>query len=117
MIGELGQALRVGVRRRDIRVAEDLEALAIVGLIGCVEPTAFVTVSIGLDHEIPASVSTISVFVVDLTRDTIVTASNMLLDALPDIRLQSGAQPELRCLRLGEMHTCWHLPARFTPRS
>ena len=52
-----------------------------------------------------------------ITRDTIVTASNILLDTLPDIRLQTQAQPELRCLRLGEMHTCWHLPAEFTPRS
>jgi len=50
-----------------------------------------------------------------ITRDAIVTASNMLLDALPDIALPPGASPELRSLRLGEMHTCWNLPVTFTP--
>ena len=28
----------------------------------------------------------------------------------PPIALADGAAPELRSLRLGEMHTCWHLP-------
>ena len=48
-----------------------------------------------------------------ITRDTIVTASSVLLDTAPKIRLESGAQPELGSLRLGEMHTCWNLPVRF----
>jgi cytochrome P450 len=48
-----------------------------------------------------------------ITRDTATTASNILLDMLPDIRLKPGAAPELRCLRLGEMHTCWSLPVVF----
>ncbi|MGE0666770.1 MAG: cytochrome P450 [Sphingomonadales bacterium] len=48
-----------------------------------------------------------------LTRDTATTASNMLLDALPGLRLKPGAAPELRSLRLGEMHTCWSLPVVF----
>jgi cytochrome P450 len=50
-----------------------------------------------------------------ITRDAIVTASNVLLDQLPDIRLPAGATPELRSLRLGEMHTCWQLPVEFSP--
>jgi pulcherriminic acid synthase len=50
-----------------------------------------------------------------ITRDSIVTASAVLLENLPDIHLQAGAQPQLRSLRLGEMHTCWHLPVEFTP--
>ena len=36
--------------------------------------------------------------------------STQLLDAAPKIRLAAGAQPALRSLRLGEMHTCWNLP-------
>ncbi len=48
-----------------------------------------------------------------LTRDTATTASDILLDALPGIRLKPGATPELRSLRLGEMHTCWSLPVSF----
>ena len=48
-----------------------------------------------------------------ITRDTIVTASSVLLDTAPKLRLESGAQPALGSLRLGEMHTCWNLPVRF----
>jgi pulcherriminic acid synthase len=50
-----------------------------------------------------------------ITRDAIVTASSVLLDQLPDIRLPAGAAPELRSLRLGELHTCWQLPVEFSP--
>jgi cytochrome P450 len=46
-----------------------------------------------------------------LTRDTAVTASTMLLDAFPDLRVAAVTTPHLRALRLGDMHTCWHLPA------
>jgi hypothetical protein len=45
-----------------------------------------------------------------LTRDTVVLVSTMLLDAAPKIRLAAGAQPVLRSLQHGEMHTCWNLP-------
>ncbi len=45
-----------------------------------------------------------------LVRDVAVHASQMLLDAHPDIRLRSGAEPVMRSLRLGEMFTCWQLP-------
>ena len=45
-----------------------------------------------------------------ITRDIAATASTALLDAFPDIRLATGAEPTIRSLRLGEMHTCWHLP-------
>ena len=45
-----------------------------------------------------------------ITRDVAVTASTMLLDAFPNIRLPDGAAPTIRSLRLGEMRTCWHLP-------
>jgi pulcherriminic acid synthase len=44
-----------------------------------------------------------------LTRDTAVTASQMLLDAYGKLRLADGADPILRSLRLGEMYTCWSL--------
>ena len=49
-----------------------------------------------------------------ITRDTIVAASNVLLEKHPEIRLAPGTRPELRCLRLGEMHTCWSLPVELT---
>ena len=48
-----------------------------------------------------------------LVRDVAVHASQMLLDAHPDIRLARHAEPAMRSLRLGEMFTCWHLPVEF----
>ncbi len=48
-----------------------------------------------------------------ITRDTATTASNILLDTLPEIRLKPGETPALRSLRLGEMHSCWRLPVVF----
>lgn len=50
-----------------------------------------------------------------ITRDVVVLVSKLLLDACAGLRLEPGVQPELRSLRLGEVHTCWHLPVRFTP--
>ena len=47
-----------------------------------------------------------------LTRDVAVAASTALLDRYPDIAVDAGAEPELRSLRLGDMHTCWSLPVR-----
>ena len=48
-----------------------------------------------------------------ITRDTAVTASAVLIDALVGLQLEPGAAPFLTCRRIGEMHTCWHLPVRF----
>lgn len=45
-----------------------------------------------------------------ITRDVVVAASSALLDEKPAIELAEGATPSLRCLRVGEMHTCWQLP-------
>ena len=45
-----------------------------------------------------------------IVRDTAVTASLALLDAIPDIKLAAGAEPHLQALTVGEMHTCWRLP-------
>jgi len=45
-----------------------------------------------------------------ITRDLTVIASEVVLDELPAIRLADGAEPRLRSLRLGELHTCWSLP-------
>ncbi len=47
------------------------------------------------------------------TRDVAVLASNVLLDATTGIRLVDGAEPTLRSLSLGEMHTCWELPVEM----
>jgi cytochrome P450 len=51
-----------------------------------------------------------------ITRDTATTAMNVLLDALPNLRLKPDSRPELRSLRLWEMHTCWNLPVLFDRR-
>ncbi len=45
-----------------------------------------------------------------LTRDTVITASRILLEEFPGLRLADGASPRLESLRVGDMHTCWHLP-------
>ena len=50
-----------------------------------------------------------------LTRDLAVTASLVLLEAAPGLRLRNGAVPERRSLRLGELHTCWSLPVDLGP--
>jgi hypothetical protein len=49
-----------------------------------------------------------------ITRDTATTASRLLLDAFPALALADGAEPRLRSLRIGEMHTCWSLPVRVS---
>lgn len=46
-----------------------------------------------------------------LTRDMAVTASQVLLDSVPNLRLADKASPILQSLQIGEMHTCWKLPA------
>ena len=51
-----------------------------------------------------------------LTRDTAVTASSVVLEALENIRLEPGAKPYLTALTIGEMHTCWKLPAHFSKK-
>jgi pulcherriminic acid synthase len=48
-----------------------------------------------------------------VTRDVVVTVTNLLLDAAPAIRLAPGPAPSLRALRIGGMHTCWALPVEF----
>jgi cytochrome P450 len=42
-------------------------------------------------------------------RDCAVAATNVLLDARPNLRL-ADASPTMRALGVGEMHTCWRLP-------
>ncbi len=48
-----------------------------------------------------------------ITRDTLETASRVLLDAVTDLEIQPGAEPRQACRRLFEMHACWSLPVRF----
>jgi pulcherriminic acid synthase len=48
-----------------------------------------------------------------LVRDVAVSASQALLDAFPALALAPGAEPTMRSLRLGEMHTCWSLPVQL----
>ena len=49
------------------------------------------------------------------TRDAAVTALTVLLEQAPDLRLEEGAQPVMRSLRLGDMWTCWSLPVVVRP--
>ena len=51
-----------------------------------------------------------------LTRDTAVTASQVLGSQLENIQLAERAKPKLSALTVGEMHTCWHLPANFSKK-
>ena len=51
-----------------------------------------------------------------LTRDTAVTASEVLVSHLDNIRLAQGASPNLSALTVGEMHTCWKLPVTFSKK-
>ncbi|MGI9323886.1 MAG: hypothetical protein ACR2PZ_01610 [Pseudomonadales bacterium] len=48
-----------------------------------------------------------------VTRDTVVTASQTLMAALPSLRLQPGFEPTLKSLRIGDLYTCWNLPIQF----
>lgn len=48
-----------------------------------------------------------------ITRDTAVTASEVLLQHLDNIEIADGASPHLSALTVGEMHTCWNLPVTF----
>ena len=52
-----------------------------------------------------------------ITRDTAVTASEVLLRELDNLQLAPGADPYLTALRVGEMHTCWKLPVTFANKS
>ena len=51
-----------------------------------------------------------------LTRDTAVTASEVLVSHLDNIRLAKGTSPNLSALTVGEMHTCWKLPVTFSKK-
>jgi cytochrome P450 len=48
-----------------------------------------------------------------LTRDTAITALNVLFDRIGAPRLAEGAAPAARRLGLWEMHACWSLPVKF----
>ena len=52
-----------------------------------------------------------------ITRDAATAASEVLLDALEDLRLEPGVTPALQSLGIGEMHSCWRLPVVFTKHS
>jgi len=51
-----------------------------------------------------------------LTRDTAVTASQVLVSHLDNIQLAKGTTPNLSALTVGEMHTCWKLPVTFSKK-
>lgn len=48
-----------------------------------------------------------------ITRDTAVTASQVLSERLAGLRLADGAAPRLSSRTVGEIHTCWQLPVTF----
>ncbi|HEX7035436.1 MAG TPA: hypothetical protein VF210_06655 [Pseudomonadales bacterium] len=51
-----------------------------------------------------------------ITRDTLVTASRVLMDSVTDLAVAPGAGPRLICRRIDDMHTCWDLPVTFRAR-
>jgi pulcherriminic acid synthase len=46
-----------------------------------------------------------------ITTDLAVIATTALIEALPGLRLASGAEPTLTCRWVWDMHSCWSLPA------
>ena len=48
-----------------------------------------------------------------ITRDTAVTASQVLVEQLGNLKLADGAKPHLEARTVGEMHTCWQLPVTY----
>lgn len=74
-----------------------------------------ITVGLGLPSRFPAVPEDRPRSRYALTRDTIVNASAVLLEQTAGIRLAPGASSALVCRRLGDMHTCWDLPAQFRP--
>lgn len=51
-----------------------------------------------------------------ITRDTLITASRVLMSSVDDLAVAPGAEPRLTCRRIGDMHTCWDLPVTFRAR-
>jgi pulcherriminic acid synthase len=47
-----------------------------------------------------------------ITRDLAVRMTHAILEERPRLALAEGAEPRLRSLRIGELHTCWSLPIR-----
>ena len=48
-----------------------------------------------------------------ITRDTVVTAAQILSDHLQNLSIADGVPPKLSSLTVGEMHTCWSLPVTY----
>ncbi|MDA0978995.1 MAG: hypothetical protein O3B72_10575 [Proteobacteria bacterium] len=48
-----------------------------------------------------------------ITRDTAVTASQVLVEQPGNLKLADGAEPHLEARTVGEMHTCWQLPVTY----
>ncbi len=78
---------------------------------------AGITVALGLPSKQPALPEDRPRSLYAITRDAAVAASNVLLEALDDLRLAPGASPSPRALGLGEMHACWELPVAFKPHA
>jgi len=112
---------------RDPRVFDDPEAFVVGrrdltqreprGMYRADGLASGITVALGLPTKHPAVPEDRPRSVYAITRDAVVTASKRLLDALENLRLEPGAQPRLRSLGLGEMHTCWRLPVTFEARA
>ncbi len=72
-----------------------------------------ITVGLGAPSKHPAVPEDRPRSLYAITRDTIITASRVLMSMVPDLAVASGAQPHLTSRRIGEMHTCWDLPVTF----
>jgi pulcherriminic acid synthase len=75
-----------------------------------------ITVALGPPSKHPAVPEDRPVSLYALMRDTAQRANRMLTERLADLRLAPGATPTLVSRRLGDMHTCWHLPVQYNVR-
>jgi pulcherriminic acid synthase len=74
---------------------------------------AGITLGLGKPSKYPAIPEDRPISLYALTRNAVVEVSNMILEQLTNLRLTNTADPRLRSLRLGDMRTCWDLPAEF----
>jgi len=74
---------------------------------------AGITLGLGKPTKYPAIPEDRPISLYALTRNAVVEVSSMILEQLTNLRLTNTADPSLRSLRLGDMRTCWDLPAEF----
>ncbi|HIG41435.1 MAG: cytochrome P450 [bacterium] len=102
-----GDADKFNVERKDLCQREPRGMYRADGL------PAGIAFGLGKPSKHPAIPEDRPISLYALTRNAAVDVSTMILDQLPNLRLPVDVNPRLHSMSLGEMHTCWHLPAEF----